>query len=235
MFAASAAHAGAPFQTDDPGVTAAGEVDVLAFYQSTLAGNARTGSAPGVEFHFGLSDGVEVDVAPSLAFSTTAAEGTRRGYGDTTLGLKYRLVEESDALPLVSLVPKIALATGDSDRGLGNGGSRIVLGAAAQRSRGALEVYGNAAYVANDGAGNRNFWFAGCAAQRHLSERWILGAEIFAATAQTQGGRASSGFNVGGYYLFGEHDQALFSAGRGLANVHETNRVSAYVGYQHSF
>ena len=47
--------------------------------------------------------------------------------------------------------------------------------------------------------------------------------------------RGSAGFNVGGYYLLDERDQALFSLGRGLSNVHETNRVSAYVGYQHSF
>jgi hypothetical protein len=39
---------------------------------------------------------------------------------------------------------------------------------------------------------------------------------------------------VGGYYLFGERDQALLSVGRGWSNVHETNRVSVYVGYQKS-
>ena len=229
------AQCGAPFQTDDPSVVAGGHVDLLAFYQSTLAADTRGGSAPGVELHVGVTDRAEVDVASSLAFSTTPDAGTRRGYGDTTIGLKYVLVQETERVPLVSFVPKITLATGNADRGLGNGGTRVLVGVAAQKSAEAFATYGNVAYMVNEGAGNRNFGFAGWEVQRQLSDRWIVGAEVFASGAQAAGQRASAGFNVGGYYVFGERDQALFSLGRGLSNVHETNRVSAYVGYQRSF
>src|SRR5690242_7903324 len=229
------AQCGAPFQTDDPGVLAGGHVDLLAFYQSTLAGDARTGNAPGVEVHVGVTDTAEVDFASSLAFSTAPGLGTRRGYGDTTIGLKYVLVPETDRLPLVSLVPKVTFATGNADRGLGNGGTRVLVGVAAQKGAGPFLTYGNVAYVVNEGAGNRDFWLAGWEAQRQLSDHWIVGAEVFASGAQAVGQRGSAGFNVGGYYVFDERDQALFSLGRGLSNVHETNRVSAYVGYQHSF
>ena len=229
------AQCGAPFQTDDPGVIAGGHVDLLAFYQSTLAADTRSGNAPGVEVHVGVTDAAEVDFASALAFSTTSDTGTRHGYGDTTIGLKYMLMPETDRLPLVSLVPKVTLATGNADRGLGNGGTRVLVGVAAQKSAGTFVTYGNVAYAVNEGSGNRDFWFAGWEAQRQLSERWIVGAEIFASGAQVVGQRASAGFSVGGYYAFGERDQALFSLGRGLSNVHETNRLSAYVGYQRSF
>jgi Putative MetA-pathway of phenol degradation len=229
------AQGGAPFQTDDPAVLAAGHVDLLAFYQSTLAAVARTGSAPGIEWHWGMTDAAELDVASSVAFSTTRDAGTRRGYGDTTLALKYRLVAETQVAPTVSLVPKLTFATGSVDRGLGNGGIRLLLGVAAQKSAGSFETYGNVAYAINEGANNRNYWFVGWEAQRQLSEHWILGAEIFGATAQTADQRASAGFSVGGYYLFGPRNQALFSLGRGVANVHDTNRVSTYIGYQASF
>lgn len=229
------AQCGAPFQTDDPGVLAGGHVDLLAFYQSTLAADARSGNAPGVELHVGVTDRAEIDVASSLAFSTTSDNGARHGYGDTTLGLKYVLVPETDRLPLVSLVPKITLATGNADRGLGNGGTRVLVGVAAQKGAGTFVTYGNVAYVVNEGSGSRDFWFAGWEAQRQLSDRWIVGAELFASGAQVVGQRGSAGFNVGGYYVLDERDQALFSLGRGLSNVHATNRVSAYVGYQRSF
>lgn len=229
------AQCGAPFQTDDPGVLAGGHVDLLAFYQSTLAADARSGNAPGVELHVGMTHAAEIDFASSLAFSTTSGSGTRRGYGDTTIGLKYMLMPETDRLPLVSLVPKVTLATGNADRGLGNGGTRVLVGVAAQKSVGTFVTYGNVAYVVNEGSGNRDFWFAGWEAQRQLSDHWIVGAELFASGAQVAAQRGSAGFNVGGYYLLDERDQALFSLGRGLSNVHETNRVSAYVGYQHSF
>lgn len=234
LLVSTGAQCGAPFQTDDPGVVAAGQVDALAFYQSTLADDARTGNAPGFEVHSGVTDRAELDLAAALAFGTTPDGGTRRGYGDTTIGLKYVLVPETDDVPLVGFVPKITFATGNADRGLGNGGTRVLVGVAAQKSIGSFVTYGNVAYAVNSGPGNRDFWFVGWEAQRQLSKRWIVGAEVFASGAPVVAQRASSGFNVGGYYVFGERDQALFSIGRGLSNVHDTNRLSVYLGYQKS-
>jgi len=234
--AAGAAQCGAPFQTDDPGVVAARQVELLVFDQATLAGATRTGSAPGVEWHCGVRDGTELDVASALAFSASPDAGTRRGYGDTTIGLKYRLVSESASTPLVAIVPKVTLATGSASRGLGNGGGRLLLGAAMQKEGGAgFVTYANAAYTINNGRDNRDFWFVGWVVQRQLSPQWVAGAEVFATTAQAAGQRGSTGVNVGAYYLCDPKDQLLFSLGRGVANVHETNRASSYIGYQRSF
>jgi hypothetical protein len=231
-----AAQCGAPFQTDDPGVVAAGQVELLVFDQATLAGSTRTGSAPGVEWHWGIQDGTELDVTSALAFSASPDAGTRRGYGDTTIGLKLRLVSESASTPLVSIVPKITLATGSAGRGLGNGGGRLLLGVAMQKKSGAgFVTYANAAYTINNGRDNRDFWFVGWVVQRQLSPQWVAGAEVFATTAPATGQRGGTGVNVGAYYLFDRNDQLLFSLGRGVANVDETNRVSSYIGYQRSF
>jgi hypothetical protein len=38
-----------------------------------------------------------------------------------------------------------------------------------------------------------------------------------------------------GYYNLDEHNHVLFSAGKGLQNAAQTNRVSTYVGYQYTF
>jgi hypothetical protein len=62
-----------------------------------------------------------------------------------------------------------------------------------------------------------------------------LGAEIFHTTGQVVNQGASTGFNVGGFYNFDEHNHLLFSAGKGLQNAAETNRVSTYAGYQYTF
>ncbi|HEX6794233.1 MAG TPA: transporter [Casimicrobiaceae bacterium] len=233
---AGTAQSGAPFQTDDPGVVGAGRVELLVFDQVTLAGRTRSGSAPGVEWHWGVRDGTEIDVTSALASSASSDTGTRRGYGDTTIGLKYRLVPESVTAPLVSLVPKVTFATGSAARGLGNGGNRLLLGVAIQKEIAAgFVTYANAAYTFNNGRDNRDFWFAGWVVQRQLSPEWVVGAELFATSAQAVGHRGSTGVNVGGYYLFDPNDPLLFSLGRGVANVHETNRVSSYIGYQRSF
>jgi hypothetical protein len=226
---------GAPFVTDDPGTVALGHTELLLFYQSTLGEMARTGASPGLELHFGVLDGVEFDVIPALAFSTPTGASTQRGYGDTTLALKWRLVEESENFPLVSLVPRYTIATGNSAKGLGNGGSQVFLALAAEKSAGSFQTYGNAGYWINNGPDNRNYWFVGGQAQYQFSERWTIGAEVFYTTPQTQSQSASIGFNVGGYYVFDPRLQLLFSAGRGLKNTAETNRVSVYVGSLLSF
>ena len=58
---------------------------------------------------------------------------------------------------------------------------------------------------------------------------------MFHATAQAVGGLTSTGFNAGGFYNFDEHNHLLLSAGKGLQNAAETNRVSSYAGYQYTF
>jgi len=226
---------GAPFQTDDPNVLDVGHVELLAFYQSTLTSSGRGGSLPGFESHFGIYENAEFDVTSPIAFNTPSGSRTERGYGDTLLGIKYRLVKASETLPLVSLVPKVILPTGNSGRGLGNGGSQVSLAVSAERHLGNFQTYGNAAYWINNGSGNRDYWFLGWEVQYLFSDRWVIGAEIFHTTPPAVDQPASTGFNVGGYCIFDKHNQLLFSAGRGLQNATATNRVSAYLGYQLSF
>lgn len=229
------AQCGAPFQTDDPAVVEFEHIEVLLFYQSTLAADGRAGSAPGLEVHFGVFENVEFDVAAPLAFNTPSGGSIQRGYGDTELGVKYAVITESADMPLVSLVPKVKLSTGNSGRGLGNGGSQVFLGIAAQKSWSDLQAYANAGYWVNNGFDNRNYWFVGGQVQYQFSDTWVLGAEVFYTSPQAVSMPSSTGFNVGGYYIIDPHNQVLFSAGRGLQNAAETNRVSVYIGYQVSF
>jgi hypothetical protein len=229
------AHCGAPFQTDDPNVVALGHVEVLGFYQGTLTATERSGSLPGFEFHFGIQENTELDITAPVAFNTPSGSATTRGYGDTLLGIKYRLVKQSETLPLVSFVPKVVIPTGDSARGLGNGGSQVALSVAAERQAQKLVSFANVAYWINNGSANRNYWFVGWEAQYQFSDHWIIGAEIFHTTSRVVNQPPSTGFNVGGYYVLDQHNQILFSGGRGIQKAAETNRVSAYLGYQLNF
>jgi len=225
---------GAPFETEDPNTVVGGQVELLFFYASTLQGAGRSGSAPGIEVHVGALEGLEVDLVAALAFDRPSGLTTRWGYGDTTLGVKYRVLAESETTPLISLVPKLTFPTGNGDRGLGNGGSQIFLSASALKTYDSFQTYGNAGYWINNGTDNRNYWFLGWQAQYRFSDAWTLGAEVFHTTPQAPGQGASTGFNVGRYYAINPKSQFLFSAGRGLQNAAETNRVSVYAGLQWS-
>ena len=231
----SCALAGPPFRTDDPAVVEYRHFEFIAFYQQSLAAGGRSGVMPGFEFHYGASDKVELDLVTPFVFNTPSAASTERGYGDTELGVKYRLIEETDFMPLVSFTPLLDLPTGNSGRSLGNGGSAVFLALSLQKSWRDLQSYGEIGYWINNGANNRNYWFFGLQAQYKLSDYWVLGAELFHTTPQTINQRARTGFNAGGYYILDDRNQVLFSIGKGLQNAAQTNRVSSYVGYQLSY
>ena len=229
-----AAFAGAPFQTDDPAVIDVAHADVLVFNQQTLSASGRSGTLAGAEIHYGLIPNLEVDIGTPYAFNFPTGGSAQRGYGDTTLEIKYRLVQEADAKPQVSFVPKLNLSTGNANRGLGNGGNQLFMALALQKNNDKFQMNGNVGYWINNGSDNRNYWFLGWQAQYAFTSHLQLGIEIFHTSPQVAGQGSGTGFNVGGYYLFDSENEILFSAGRGLQNVEE-NRVSTYLGYQHSF
>ena len=229
------AHAGAPFQTDDPSVVAAGHQEIVVFHQSTLAGDARGGTLAGLEVHFGVVERLEIDVTAPLAFVRSSAAGSSYGYGDTTLGVKCRLLDETDTAPAVSAVPKLVVPTGRAGNDLGAGGAQVLLALSVQKSVADVQSYATAGYWFNRAPGGRDYAVLGWQVQRAVSEHWTLGAEAFLVAAQSEGHATSTGFNIGGYYAIDERNQLLFSAGRGLRNVGETNRASVYLGYQASF
>jgi hypothetical protein len=233
--AAPTAWCGPPFSTDDPAIVEAGHVELLPFHQTTVTASGRAGVLSGLESHFGIAGNVEVDITASLAFARAWGERTHAGYGDTTLALKYELLDQAPGHPLVSLVPRINVATGSARRGLGNGGTQMFLAASFQHDFEPFQTYVTAGYWLNRGATHRNYASAGWVVQRDFTTRWTLGIELFANGAPSANDSSSIGFNAGGAYKLGARGQWLFSAGRGIVHAAQTNRFSTYVGYLHTF
>ena len=231
----SATWAGPPFRTDDPEAVEYQHAELYLFYQQTLAAEGRTGVLPAFEFNYGVYENVQLHLVAPAAFSTPSGLGATRGYGDTELGVKWQLNEESETMPMVGIFPLVELPTGNSDKGLGNGHTQVFIPVWLQKKWGDFQTYGGGGYWINNGADNRNYWFVGWQAQYQVSEHVTLGAEIFHTTGQVADQGASTGFNVGGFYNFDEHNHLLFSAGKGVQNAAETNRVSSYAGYQYTF
>ena len=231
----ASAVAGPPFRTFDPVVVGRDKVELVGYYTQTLAADGRAGTLPGLEVHYGAFDGVEFDLAVQAAFSTPSGGSTRRGIGDTEISGKFRILDETESAPMVALDAQFDFATGNADRGLGLGSPAGLLGFAVQKNWGHLQANFGAGYAITGGAGNRDYTFVGGQVQYQFSPRWILGAEVFRTSAQTDGQSASTGFNAGGYYVLDEHSQLLFSAGKGTRNAAETNRVSTYLGYFYAF
>ncbi len=95
-------------------------------------------------------------------------------------------------------------------------------------------------YWINPGLGNRNYGFSGVELQRQVTDKLMLGGEVFYQLSSMVGRGGSAGFNLGGVYDFTDHDHLLFSAGRGgiidaVDAAAATNPATYYVAYQWTF
>ncbi|HEY3700594.1 MAG TPA: transporter [Spongiibacteraceae bacterium] len=228
---AQSAQAGAPFQTDDPEPTEYLHHELYVASEQTKTADGSSGSRPLVELNYGAAPDLQLSIGVPFEFDDARHGPYRRGLGDIELGAKYRIVQESDSSPMVSIFPIVDLPTGDSDQGLGNGASQFFLPIWFQKKWGNWQSYGGGGYWINRAAGAKNHWFFGWQVQRRLSARWTLGGEIYHETEEVAGEGSSAGFNLGGSYDLDARNHLLFSAGRGLTNISAMNQLSSYVGY----
>jgi hypothetical protein len=228
--ACTAAVAGPPFLTDDPGTVDLHHAEVNLISQQTRADGGRAGSASG-EVNVGCATETQCHVAAPVAFNRQDAGSLQAGLGDVELGIKYRFLNRPEDGWSAAVYPTFFLPTGNAARGLGNGRAQLLLPLWVQRTSGKWSWDAGLARLVNRATGARNSWFAGLLGRRSFGDRLSLGAELFRRTSTAVGIPSASGFNVGAIVQVSERQNLLISAGRGLTHV-ETNRSSLFIAYQ---
>ena len=226
--------AGPPFLTDDPVPVDYHHGEVYLFSTGTREADGTSGVGPAVEFNYGPLPDTMLHIIAPMAYDAPEGESSHFGYGDTELGIKYRIVHQTDLVPMIGVFPLVEIPTGNQDKGLGNGKAQYFFPVWLQKDFGKWTTYGGGGYWINPGEGNKNYWFTGILLQYSFSETFYLGGEVFHQTADTVDGKASNGFNLGGGLPLVGDVQLLFSAGRGLTNT-SGNRFSYYIGLYYPF
>jgi hypothetical protein len=230
------ATAGPPFLTDDPEPVDYQHYEFYTFSMGTHVSGDTSGVGPAWEFNYGLIPNGQFHIIAPLAFDSPAGAPSQFGYGDTELGFKYRFIgEDPNGLrPMVGVFPLLELPTGDQADGLGAGHVRAFFPVWVQKSFGDWTTYGGGGYWINRGGDtdDQDYWFFGWLLQKQVTKKLAVGGEIFHQTADTIGGKDSTGFNIGAVYDFDDHNHLLVSAGRAIQNASETNLYSWYLGYQ---
>jgi hypothetical protein len=232
--------AGPPFQTDDPEPVDLGHYEFYVFAASDgtpletdpvgPAFEFNWGALPNTQLHAILSFGA-IDPSNDPHDAPEGAGPSAYGLLDTELGVKYRFIQQTDAVPEVGVFPMVELPTGSASRGLGVGKTWYKLPLWIQKDWGPWTSYGGAGYEIVDQTGYSNFRYAGWLLQRDLGDRWTLGGELWyhgpegSATPQTH---SSTMIDIGGYYYFSRPAfQLLFSIGHSAVGQSETY---AYLG-----
>ena len=229
LVGSTAAHAGPPFFTDDPGTLPYMHGEAYLFSAgSRSAGDTELDAAPGVEVNFSFLRDTFAHVVVPLAYAGPSPGPSAYGLGDIELGFKWQFIHQGDVMPAVATFPFVEVPTGDESRGLGNGRAQVYLPIWLQKDFGPWTTYGGGGYWINPGPGNRNWWFTGWLVQRQIGSALYLGAELFYSSPPSTMDRSSLGFNVGGGVTIHGPYQILFSGGRNLVNP-DANQFSYYL------
>jgi hypothetical protein len=243
VLAASSAHAGPPFQTDDPDPVAFHHFEMYAFELSDSTGKNAGGTGlaiPAYEVNYGVVPNVQLHlVLPLTAVfqpSSNRSDGPiNYGLGDTELGAKIRFLKDTKHTPEVGIFPFVELPSGSAERGLGVGKTWYRLPLWLQKSWGSdgrqWTTYGGGGAAVVPQSGYTNYPFAGWLLQRQLSEKLTLGGELFGHGAEGSAAlstRASTLLDLGGTYEFHKFKKfdggfdLLFAAGRSIYGQPET-------------
>lgn len=228
---ATAAHAGPPFQTDDPEPIEYKNYEFYTFAtMSRIPGETDT-MGPALEFNWGALPNTHLHIIFPAA-SYLPEHGVRAyGVGDMELGIKYRFVRETKTRPQIGTFTMFEIPTGNADRGLGVGRAWYKIPLWAQKSFGPWTTYGGGGEVVIPAKGYRNYPFAGGLLQRELNKKLSLALEVFhhGRILDDPAARYSTLLDLGGYYKFRGNDsyQMLFCYGHTVAGQTENY---AYLG-----
>ena len=220
--------AGPPFKTDDPQ-----PVDFLhwEFYVASVQEIGRHeihATCPHFEVNYGVVPNMQLHVILPFGYVHTDTV-THFGFSDIEIGVKYRIVEETETHPQVGFFPLLELPTGDENKQLGAGRIQACLPVWFQKSWGKLTTYAGGGFWYNSGPQQKNWVFTGWEVQYDFSSVVTLGGEFYCQTADAQDSESKGGFNVGGFINLNENHHILFSFG---SSVSGPETITGYIGYQ---
>ena len=227
-------YAGPPFKTDDPIPVPYLHGELYLFSTGVFDADGKSGVGPAIEFNYGIFPNTQFHLVLPLAFSAPKDETSNIGYGDTEVGIKYRFVEQTDALPDIGIFPLIEIPTGNASKYLGNGKAQVYLPIWLQKDIGKWTIYGGGGYWINPGSGNKNWEFTGILIQYNFTEDFFLGTEIFHQTPSAISAPEFTGLHFGGGIPIMKNYQVLFSAdlGNGITSY---KHFAYYLGLYHTF
>lgn len=226
------AWAGPPFMTDDPEPVEYHHWEIyIASQWTTEKGSGTVGTLPHIDANYGIAKDLHLHVQIPIIFCSFSNSLTQYGLGDMEAGFKYRFINEDDDgwRPQIAIYPTIDFPTGDSNKGLGEGQTKIFLPLWLQKKWGDWTTYGGGGYWYHPSDNTKDYLYIGWVLQRDISKTLTFGAEIFNTSPKTKGTNSETGFNIGGFINLNKEHHILYSVGRDIAG---SSTLIVYFAYQ---
>jgi hypothetical protein len=223
------AQAGPPYQVDDPDPVPYRHFEAYIFSLSDSARTVGTSwQGPGsYEMNYGAAPRLQLHFVLPFVYYYAPNQPATYGFGDTELGAKIKLFDETKFFPETGIFPFVELPSGDASKGLGVGKTwyRVPLWLKKGFNGDKWSVYAGGGETIVPQTGYRNFPFAGALFQHKFTDKLVLGLEFYGHGYEGVPGTAPDRALIadfGGYYAFSEHFQFLFAGGHSIVWSPET-------------
>jgi hypothetical protein len=143
-----------PFQVDSTSTTQ--DVELKSVFEYRDASSKQTWIAPKLTVAFPVAERLEFEVATE--YRKVSRDGAaHEGLGDSSLELKWRVVDETPHGLAVAVVPELSLPTGSESRGLGSGHAALVVPVVVEKRLMRLTLSGELGYGRSLGDGDEAF------------------------------------------------------------------------------
>lgn len=141
-------------------------------------------------------------------------------------------MEETKKRPQLALGYQMKFPTGDVNRGLGSGTLDNALWLSGAKSFGRWVSFANIGYNFLGGGSGRNNLFLGTGLTYQLTEKLIVGAQVYGNSSSASGARDELAWGAGLTYNFAPDRTFLLSLGR---SEHGFSDLNVYAGFSFTF
>lgn len=230
--ASPAAFAGPPYVTDDPEPTDYRHFEIYAFNAGTATRDGHEGET-GIDFNYGGAPNLQLSTTITVANENPRDARSSLGIGNIEFGAKYEFLHQDDFGWDVSAYPQIFLPS--FSQNVGERHASFFLPLWAQKDWDKWSTFGGGGCTLDNGEGSKDWCQMGWAVTRQVLPDLNLGVELYHQTADTRGGKATTGIGAGAIYDLSETYHLLASWGPGIQNAAQTNRMTWYVALGFTF
>lgn len=222
-----AAWAGRPLDTEDTGTVEPGKAELELSGDYANNPDDTLWGLKGV-LSVGVLPGLEARVESALLLLEPDDQRSRAGIGDSLFGLKYRLLDEAEALPAVLGSLTLRLPTGDEERGLGDEDVDVGLLAVVSKAFGPLTLTWNGGYTFVTRDRDLDFWTLAGSIEYRITKALVLVGEAV-STLGTASEPNTAVLRVGGVYAISDRVRLDMAVGFGVNRASPDVLVTAGV------
>ena len=208
------ADAGPPYLTNDPGTPGDGHWEINLASMQTIERAQASYELPQIDINLGVGERIQLSYEIPYVVQTSSGGPRESGWSNTTIGVKWRFLDQGEGGWQVSTFPQLQAAgsTAAQRTGIAVDGPRLLLPLEVARTVGPLSLNFEAGYYRPwHGPEER---ILGVVAGRSVTARLELDAEIY--NDHVLGSENVTTADVGGRFKLARGFILLFMAGRSL-------------------